>query len=95
MPCTGGLAQVQISASGSIRVGWRTASGANGPAVIGGGAVWSIDLARGELVALAPGTGQPLARLAIGTVPHFASPTLWNGRVFVGTDSGVTAIKAR
>jgi outer membrane protein assembly factor BamB len=95
VPCTNGLAQVQVSASGSIRVGWQTASGANGPPVVGGGAVWSIDLARGELVALAPSTGQPLAHLAVGPVPHFASPTLWNGQVFVGTDSGVTAIDAR
>jgi len=95
VPCTNGLAQVQVSASGSIRVGWQTGSGANGPPVVGGGAVWSIDLARGELVALAPSTGQPLAQLAVGPVPHFASPTLWNGQVFVGTDSGVTAIDAR
>src|SRR5674476_1568192 len=68
---------------------------ANGRRTVGGGAVWSIDLARGELVALAPSTGQPPAQLAVGPVPHFASPTLWNGEVFVGTDSGVTAIDAR
>jgi len=95
VPCTSGLAQVQVSASGSIRVAWQSASGANGPPVVGGGTVWSIDLARGELVALAPSTGQPLAHLAVGPVLHFASPTLWNGQVFVGTDSGVTAIDAR
>jgi len=95
VPRTSGLAQVQVSASGSVSVGWQTASGANGPPAVGGGAVWSIDLARGELVALAPSTGQPLAQLAVGPVPHFASPTLWNGQVFVGTDSGVTAIDAR
>jgi outer membrane protein assembly factor BamB len=95
VPCTSGVAQVQISASGSIGVGWQTASGANGPPVVGGGAVWSIDLSRGELVALAPNTGQPLAQLAVGPVPHFASPTLWKGEVFVGTDLGVTAIDTR
>jgi hypothetical protein len=63
VPCTSRLAQVQVqvSASGSIRVGWQSASGASGPPVVGGGAVWSIDLARGELVALAPSTGQSLA----------------------------------
>jgi outer membrane protein assembly factor BamB len=95
VPCTTGLAQVTISAAGSISVGWQTASGADGPPVIGGGAVWSLDLGRGELLALDPRTGKALAHVAVGSVPHFASPTLWNGQVFVGTDAGVTAINAR
>jgi hypothetical protein len=30
----------------------------------------------------------------VGPVPHFASPTLWDGLVLVGTMHGVTAIRA-
>jgi hypothetical protein len=38
-------------------------------------------------------TGSTLASISVGTLPHFASPTLWNSLVFVGTMSGVFAVK--
>ncbi|MHB8674432.1 MAG: outer membrane protein assembly factor BamB family protein [Candidatus Limnocylindrales bacterium] len=93
LPCSDGLRVVRIGADGSIHLGWRTDSGANGPPVIGGGAVWSIAIGAGELLALSPSTGAALARIGLDPVPHFASPTLWNGLVLVGTMRGVTAIR--
>ncbi|MBF6605897.1 MAG: PQQ-binding-like beta-propeller repeat protein [Chloroflexi bacterium] len=93
LPCSDGLRMVRIGADGSIHLGWRMGSGANGPPVIGGGAVWSIAIGAGELFALSPSTGAVLARIGLGPVPHFASPTLWNGLVLVGTMRGVTAIR--
>jgi len=84
---------VQVGSTGSIRVGWQAQAGANGPPVIGGGAIWSLALGTGELQALSPSTGDVLARIGVGSVPHFASPTLWDNLVLVGTMLGVTAVR--
>ncbi len=92
VPCQDGLRAVRIGSDGSIHAAWRTASGADGSPVVGGGAVWSLDLEAGELYQLDPATGRAAAHAGIGSVPHFASPTLWAGRVLVGTMRGVTAV---
>jgi hypothetical protein len=94
VPCSNGLRMVQIGSGGSIHLGWQTHAGATGPPVIGGGAIWSLALGTGELQALSPSTGDVLARIGVGPVPHFASPTLWDGLVLVGTMHGVTAVRA-
>jgi polyvinyl alcohol dehydrogenase (cytochrome) len=93
VPCSSGLQVVQIGSDGSIALGWHTSSGATGPPVVGGGAVWSLSIASGELFALSPATGGVLAHIGLGAVPHFASPTLWDGLVLVGTMGGITAIR--
>jgi len=46
----------------------------------------------GELHALDPADGHIQQRAQLGPVPHFATPTLSGGRVFVGTLDGVTAL---
>jgi polyvinyl alcohol dehydrogenase (cytochrome) len=94
VPCSNGLRMVQIGPDGSIRLGWQTHSGATGPPVIGGGVIWSLAIGTGELLALSPSTGAVMARLGVGPVPHFVSPTLWDGLVLVGTMRGVTAVQA-
>ncbi len=93
LPCTDGLRMIMIGTNGAIHLGWHTSSGATGPPVIGGGAVWSLDLGAGVLLALSPSTGAVLARIGVGPLPHFASPTLWDGLVMVGTMRGVTAVR--
>jgi outer membrane protein assembly factor BamB len=90
VPCRNQLTQVTIGLDGSITVGW-TNSDAGGPPVVGGGAVWS--LAGGTLAAINPANGKTLATIGVGTVPHFASPTLWNRLVLCGTLSGVVAVR--
>ena len=67
---------------------------ANGSPVVGGGAVWVTDFDHGTLYALDPATGQPLTQLAIGDLPHFASPTLGDNRAYLGTMHGVGALHA-
>jgi hypothetical protein len=52
--------------------------------------MWS--LASGTLYALDPATGHTRASIAVGSLPHFASPTRWDGLVFVGTMAGVFAV---
>lgn len=82
------------TAGGSIAAGWRTSTGAGGPPVVGGGAVWSLNTADGVLFAIDPNTGATLGSISVGRLPHFASPTLSAGQVFVGTMAGVTAVKS-
>ncbi|MGO9179294.1 MAG: hypothetical protein ACLQBX_03350 [Candidatus Limnocylindrales bacterium] len=83
-----------IGSSGAIHLGWHTSSDATGPPVIGGGAVWSVDIGAGQLLAVSAVTGAVIARIGVGPLPHFASPTLWDGLVLVGTMRGVAAIGA-
>jgi outer membrane protein assembly factor BamB len=94
VPCEDGLREIQVMADGKIAVGWRTPTGAGAPPMVGGGAVWSLNIDKGTLFALDPSTGATLASLAVGKLPHFASPTLWRGKVFIGTLAGVTAVNA-
>jgi outer membrane protein assembly factor BamB len=94
VPCTDGIRALQVDATGSIRLGWQTRSGADGPPVVGGGAAWSVDIATGTLVAIDAGSGTTLATIAVGAVPHFTSPTLADGLVLVGTMDGVVAVRA-
>jgi hypothetical protein len=94
VPCTDHIQEVNINAkTRSMTLGWRGPStGAAGPPILAGGALWSIDRTTGTLYALNPGTGATLARIALGTVPHFASPSAALGLLLVGTTTGVTAL---
>ncbi|MCH6471745.1 outer membrane protein assembly factor BamB family protein [Sinomonas terrae] len=92
VPCQDGLQEVAVSASGTMSLGWRLPLGAAGSPVIGGGEVWVTDYATGELYALDPGDGHVRQKVQVGPVPHFVTPTLSGGRVFVGTLDGVSAL---
>jgi len=92
VPCLDGLRAVDVGA-GSIKILWHTTTTATGPPVVGGGAVWSVDIANGVLYALAPSTGAKITSISLGPVPHFATPMLSGGYAFVGTMTGVVAIK--
>ncbi len=91
VPCTDGVVRISVAAAGTFTALWKTPTGSNGPPVIGGGAVWTVKTATGTLYALNPATGAAIGSVAVGAVPHFVSPTLWRGYIFVGTTSGVTA----
>jgi outer membrane protein assembly factor BamB len=91
VPCHVGIRQITVGTAGTLKVGWLSSSGGD-PPVVGGGAIWSVGQ-NGTLYALSPSTGATLARVSLGAVPHFVSPTLWNGLVYVGTTGGVVAVK--
>ena len=94
VPCVDGIRAVDVG-DGTIRVAWHTpVHAATGPAVVGGGAVWSVGIDNGVLYALDQQTGAGIASLAVGSVEHFATPTLWHGLVFVPTSTGVVAVRA-
>jgi polyvinyl alcohol dehydrogenase (cytochrome) len=92
VPCSDGTRAVRIDAAGRITVAWRAAVHAAGSPVVGGGAVWVPDYDTGVLYALSPATGQVLAQVHVGRMPHFASPTLAGTQAYLGTTDGVVAI---
>ncbi|HYL40574.1 MAG TPA: PQQ-binding-like beta-propeller repeat protein [Candidatus Binatus sp.] len=94
VPCTDGIRSVTVDASGSIHIGWHTSSGATGPPAVGGGAVWSVDIGTGTLIALSQSSGVERAAIHLGAVPHFDAPSLSGDLVFVGTLKGVVAVRA-
>ncbi len=92
VPCTDGIRAVSV-AGGQIAILWHAAAtAAKGPPVLGGGAVWSVAWGAGTLYALNPTSGATLSSIAIGSVPHFATPMLSGGIAFIGTLTGVVAI---
>jgi len=91
LPCQNGIQAIAVAA-GSFSSSWQTSSGANGPPVLGGGCVFSVDTSTGVLYALSQATGAVVARVAVGAVPHFTSPTVVGGQLFVGTESGVVGM---
>ncbi|MGH3796594.1 MAG: PQQ-binding-like beta-propeller repeat protein [Pseudonocardiaceae bacterium] len=92
LPCDDATRAVDVGPSGGLRVRWTAAVPADGSPVVGGGAVWVTDTARGVLYALDPSSGVPRERIDVGALPHFASPTLAGDRAYLGTNSGVVAI---
>ncbi len=92
LPCRGGVRAVSVTGSGFSVLWTADPAAAADPPVIGGGAVWSVDDPNGVLYALDQGTGKQIAQVAVGTAPHFASPTIAPGRVYVGTMTGITAV---
>lgn len=92
VPCTDGPRAVTVDPAGAIKVGWHASVRARGSPVVGGGAVWVVDYAAGELYALDLATGAVRQHLTIGASPHFTSPTLARDHAYVGTMTGVVAV---
>ncbi len=91
-PCANGVEAITVASNGSFSIGWQTSSGANGPPVLGGGSVFTVDTNSGTLYVLNAATGATQAQISVGSVPDFASPTLLGAVALVGTRSGVVAI---
>ncbi len=92
VPCTQGLQQVQVGPGATLKLGWR-ASQVPGSPVVGGHTVYSLDRS-GNLFALNAETGQVRASVAVGATSRFATPTLYQDHVFVGTMNSVIAVTA-
>jgi outer membrane protein assembly factor BamB len=92
VPCSDGLRRVLDPAGGKLAVDWHAAEQINLPPIVGGHTLYSLDPG-GTLYALDIDTGLVRAELALGfAVPHFATPSLSQGRIFVGTLEGVSAV---
>jgi polyvinyl alcohol dehydrogenase (cytochrome) len=93
VPCLEHVKEVNVdTVHRSVSLGWSgPPTGSAGPPIVAGGALWSVDWSNGTLYALNPATGATITTIALGAVPHFASPSSALGLVLVGTNAGVTA----
>jgi polyvinyl alcohol dehydrogenase (cytochrome) len=90
--CHSGGTRALSVADGTIRILWASTTPTNGSPTVDRTSVWTTDFTDGVLYRLDASTGAVTGQLTIGSLPHFASPTLGAGRVYVGTMSGVTAV---
>jgi outer membrane protein assembly factor BamB len=93
VPCTDGLQQVRVGPGVSLTLGWQAPAQVTGSPVVGGHTVYSLDPG-GTLYALDIQSGNVRTTVSVGATSRFATPTLFEGRVFVGTLTGVVAITA-
>ena len=75
-----------------MSVAWHAASDLTGPPVVASGTVYTTD-GSGSVVALNAASGATVGRISVGSLPHFASPSLSGSTVLIGTLSGVTAVR--
>ena len=92
VPCTDGLRRVLDPSGEALKVDWHASNQINLPPIVGGHTLYSLD-PEGILYALDIDTGLARAKISLGAeLPHFATPTLSRGRIFVGTMVGVSAV---
>jgi len=92
VPCFDGLRRVLDPSGTKLVLDWQASEQIKFPPIVGGHTLYSLDYG-GILYALDIDTGLVRAKLSLGfTVPHFATPTLSQGRIFVGTSKGVSAV---
>jgi polyvinyl alcohol dehydrogenase (cytochrome) len=91
LPCTDGVQAVAVSGN-SMSVVWHAASDLSGSPVIASGTVYTTD-GSGSLYALNASSGATEGHISVGSLPHFASPSLSGSMVLIGTLSGITAVR--
>lgn len=90
-PCTSGVMQFNLSGQ-SVGQGWQAPGQVTGSPIIGGQTLYSLDPNDGTLYALNTANGQVRAKVSVGQTSRFATPTLYQTTVFVGTMTGVVAV---
>jgi len=92
VPCSDGLRCVVVKPGPKLADDWHALAKIDLPPIVGGNTVYSLDQ-DGTLYALDIATGKVRTKLTLGLeVPHFATPTIADGRIFVGTIKGVVAV---
>ncbi len=92
IPCTDGLRQLQLASGTNLVPGWQAPQQVTGSPVVGGNTVYSLDPAGGMLYALDAATGSVRATISVGPTSRFATPTLYQSSIFVGTLTGIVAV---
>ena len=93
IPCADGLRAVTV-ANGQIIPQWRARAAISGSPVIGGQTVYSLNPG-GTLYALDRATGNVRASVGVAPTSRFATPTLDDRAIFIGTLTGIEAIGMR
>ena len=92
VPCSDGLRRILDPSGTKLTADWQASAQINLPPIVGGHTLYCLDL-DGILYAFDINTGLVRATLSLGSaVPHFATPTISQGRIFVGTYAGVSAV---
>jgi outer membrane protein assembly factor BamB len=91
VPCTGGLAALEVGAGPSFRMLWEAPDFHAGPPIVAGGAVWTVALGSGDLLGFDVRSGRQIFKTALGSVANFASPLAAGGRLYVAADRRVVA----
>ena len=92
IPCSEGLRQLQLEAGTHLVPGWHAPQQVTGSPVVGGQTVYSLDPGGGVLYALNATTGEVRATRSVGATSRFATPTLSQGSIFIGTLTGIVAV---
>jgi outer membrane protein assembly factor BamB len=94
IPCSDGVREVQLDGGNSpqLVLGWKAPSQITGSPIVGGDTIYTLDTSGGTLYALNAGTGATRASLHVGVTSRFATPSLSNSTVYVGTMTGVVAV---
>jgi outer membrane protein assembly factor BamB len=90
VPCTTGLLQIMVDASGHMHQGWQAPGDIVGSPVVGGHTVYSFS--NGVMHALDMNSGQLVASLDVGKASRFATPTIFGTSIYIGTLAGITAM---
>jgi outer membrane protein assembly factor BamB len=91
IPCTDGVRQLNLSGE-HVSLGWHAPGQVVGSPIVGGQTVYSLAPFDGVLYALDSATGKVRAKVSVGAASRFATPTLYQTTLFVGTLTGVTAV---
>jgi outer membrane protein assembly factor BamB len=92
IPCSDGVREVTLTSSSKLVPGWHAPQQVTGSPIIGGQIVYSFDPG-GTLYALNAATGQVRATLSVGATSRFATPTLSQNSIFIGTMTGIVAVR--
>jgi outer membrane protein assembly factor BamB len=92
VPCTDGIAAVNIDSSTAFHRTWYSTAGSSAP-IVAGGLVWSLSMFGGStLFGLSPSTGKTAVQLTLpASTEHFATPTSGDGMLFVGAGNIIAA----
>jgi outer membrane protein assembly factor BamB len=90
VPGRSGLVALNTSATG-FSVAWHSPSFNAGPPVIGRSTVWTLDVSAGVLYAYDAASGREQSHTDVGSVEHFATPTIVGSRILVATQHRVDA----
>ena len=95
VPCASGLHALSIKGGThpSFVSLWNRTGFFAGPPVIAAGAVWTLNIYNGTLFALNPQTGATIAKIGLGSVVHFATPSIGGGLVIVAANETVYGLK--
>lgn len=91
IPCIDGVRQVSVDANGKMHLGWQASGNIFGSPVVGGHTVYAIS--SDTLYALNKDSGQVITSLNVGQMNRFATPTIAGSTLFIGTLTGITAVK--